>query len=216
MPRMRADKRRNQLLNVAAQLFAERGYRGTTTAELAKAAGVTEPILYRHFASKLELFVTLIEEVSTEVLDAWQSTLEPKTEPSERLQVLLAGNPATHDRGRNMYRVVFQAMTEFHSDPAIAQALTSHLTRLHAFLEDEVGRLQRSDVIRSDVEASQLAWMLVSNGIGFGMMTGLNASETTGVPAPSDMQNLLRALIVSGTPDIKHTTNGEAARDRRG
>jgi AcrR family transcriptional regulator len=210
MPRMRADKRRTQLLNVAAELFAERGYRGTTTAELAKAAGVTEPILYRHFASKLELFVTLIEEVSTEVLDAWEAMLQPTTEPNERLRVLLAGNPATHDRGRSIYRVVFQAMTEFHSDPTIARALLNHLTRLHTFLEEELTKLQRTDVVRSDVDAGRLAWMLVSTAIGFGMMTGLNASESTGVPEPHAMQELLRGLVTSSGVEPKHTSNGEA------
>jgi len=192
---MRADKRRSQLLTVAADLFAERGYRGTTTAELAKAAGVTEPILYRHFASKLELFVTLIDEVSAEVLEAWQEMLKTKTSPNDRLRALLAGNPATHPRGRGVYRVVFQAMTEFHSDPAIAKALLSHLNQLHAFLADEIKNLQNSDAVRSDIDAGQLAWMLVSTAIGFGMMTGLNAPDASGFPAPDNIQRLLHSLI---------------------
>lgn len=195
MPRMRADKRRDQLLNVAAELFAERGYRGTTTAELAKAAGVTEPILYRHFASKLELFVTLIDEVSAEVLDAWSDTLRPKTDPNERLRALLAGNPATHPRGRGVYRVIFQAMTEYHSDAAIAAALHNHLARLHTFLKTEITTLQNTDAIRTDVDASKMAWMLVSTAIGFGMMAGLNAPDSAGIPAPEGMQELLRSLI---------------------
>ena len=58
MARMRSEDRRRQLLEVSAELFAQSGYRGTTTAELAKAASVTEPILYRHFNNKLDLFVS--------------------------------------------------------------------------------------------------------------------------------------------------------------
>lgn len=195
MPRMRADKRRSQLLNVAAELFAQRGYRGTTTAELAKAAGVTEPILYRHFSSKLDLFVTLIDEVSAEVLGAWEEMLKPKTSPNDRLRALLAGNPATHPRGRSVYRVIFQAMTEFHAEPDIARALLSHLARLHAFLESELHNLQNTDAVRSDVEPGRLAWMLVSTAIGFGMMTSLDAAASTGIPEPADVQNLLKALV---------------------
>lgn len=195
MPRMRADKRRGQLLNVAAELFAERGYRGTTTSELAKAAGVTEPILYRHFASKLELFVTLIDEVSAEVLTAWSDMLKPKTDPHERLRALLAGNPATHPRGRGVYRVIFQAMTEFHSDVLIANALLNHLAKLHAFLKNEVSDLQRRDAVRSDVDADRISWMLVSTAIGFGMMSGLGAPDSAGVPNAEAVQELLRKLI---------------------
>ncbi|MCA9310819.1 MAG: helix-turn-helix transcriptional regulator, partial [Phycisphaerales bacterium] len=52
MTRLPAAKRREQLLDTAVVLFAERGYGGATTAELARAAGVTEPIIYRHFKSK--------------------------------------------------------------------------------------------------------------------------------------------------------------------
>jgi len=192
---MRADKRRDQLLSVAAELFAQRGYRGTTTAELAKAAGVTEPILYRHFSSKLELFVTLIDEVSAEVLQAWSDMLKAKTNGQERWRALLAGNPATHPRGRGVYRVIFQAMTEFHSDPAIARALLNHIGKLHHFLSEEVAMLQKQDVVRSDVGPDRVAWMLVSTAIGFGMMVGLDAPKDAGLPSPDAIQELLRSLL---------------------
>src|SRR5687768_7683292 len=52
MPRLKAAQRREQLISVATRLFAERGYEATTTAAIAEAAGVTEPILYRHFHNK--------------------------------------------------------------------------------------------------------------------------------------------------------------------
>ena len=57
MARMKAEARRRQLLEVAAELFAANGYQGTTTAALAEAAGISEPILYRHFNNQLDLFV---------------------------------------------------------------------------------------------------------------------------------------------------------------
>ena len=76
MARLKAPERRRELLEVAARLFGERGYHGTTTADLAATAGVTEPILYRHFASKLDLFVSLVDEVGAEVLAAWRERLE--------------------------------------------------------------------------------------------------------------------------------------------
>ena len=73
MTRLPAAERREQLLDTAVTLFAKRGYAGATTAELAKAAGVTEPIIYRHFASKKDLFIAVIDrtgELITRVLDA--------------------------------------------------------------------------------------------------------------------------------------------------
>src|SRR5688572_10054383 len=111
MGRMRSADRRRQLLQVAADMFARMGYRGTTTAQLARAAGITEPILYRHFENKLDLFVTLVDEVGREVINDWQNRLDGVKDPGKRLELLLAGNPSTHEKGKGVYRVIFQAMT---------------------------------------------------------------------------------------------------------
>jgi AcrR family transcriptional regulator len=53
--RLPAAQRRQALIETAQRVFSEGTYRGTTTAEIARAAGVSEPILYRHFASKRDL-----------------------------------------------------------------------------------------------------------------------------------------------------------------
>jgi len=62
-PRLPAARRRKQLLDVALQVFADRGFHPTSMNDLAEAAGVTKPVLYQHFGSKRELYVELLEEV---------------------------------------------------------------------------------------------------------------------------------------------------------
>jgi AcrR family transcriptional regulator len=59
--RMCADERRLQIAEVAMRLFSERGFRGTTTKEIAQAAGVSEAIIFRHFATKEELYTAIID-----------------------------------------------------------------------------------------------------------------------------------------------------------
>lgn len=59
--RMAAEDRRRQIVNVAIRLFSERGFRGTTTKEIAQAAGVSEAIIFRHFATKDELYNAIID-----------------------------------------------------------------------------------------------------------------------------------------------------------
>jgi AcrR family transcriptional regulator len=174
---MRAQDRRRQLLEVAADLFARHGYRGTTTARLAEAAGITEPILYRHFPSKHDLFVTLIDEVSDEVVRSWQAKLDGVRDPTARLRALLAANPATHGRGRSMYRVLVQAMTEIESDDEVTRPLRRHLSRVHGFLRDELDRLQSAGAVRRDESASALAWLLIHLAIGSGMVLPLGVRD---------------------------------------
>ncbi|MEP7340499.1 MAG: TetR/AcrR family transcriptional regulator [Acidobacteriota bacterium] len=59
--RMAAEDRRQQILEVALQLFSQKGFRGTTTKEIALAAGVNEAIIFRHFATKGDLYVAIID-----------------------------------------------------------------------------------------------------------------------------------------------------------
>src|SRR6476661_4313334 len=59
--RLRADQRRAQVMETAGRLFGERGYGGVTLDEVAAAAGVTKPVLYRHFPSKKALYLALLE-----------------------------------------------------------------------------------------------------------------------------------------------------------
>ena len=59
--RMSAVDRRNQLIEVAIDLFSRKGFGGTTTREIAAAAGVTEAIIFRHFATKQELYKAILD-----------------------------------------------------------------------------------------------------------------------------------------------------------
>jgi AcrR family transcriptional regulator len=60
--RMSSEERRAAIIHAACRLFAERGFRGTTTRELAAAVGVTEPVLYEHFRTKRDLYSAIIGE----------------------------------------------------------------------------------------------------------------------------------------------------------
>jgi len=59
--RMRGEERHAAIVRSAIYLFAEKGFRGTTTRELASSLGVTEPVLYRHFKTKRDLYGAIIE-----------------------------------------------------------------------------------------------------------------------------------------------------------
>ena len=60
-PRLPAVERRHQLLDTALEIFSRKGFDGTTTKEIAAAAGVTEAIIFRHFASKLALYTAVLD-----------------------------------------------------------------------------------------------------------------------------------------------------------
>ena len=62
--RLSSQERRAQIIETAVRLFSERGFRGTTTREIALNVGVTEPVLYQHFKTKRDLYDAIIEDLA--------------------------------------------------------------------------------------------------------------------------------------------------------
>ncbi len=78
LPKLSRADRRQAIVDTAAQLFAEVGFRGGTTRELAKRAGVTEPVLYEHFQTKRDLYAAIIDASSHQEFDKARVILEAK------------------------------------------------------------------------------------------------------------------------------------------
>jgi AcrR family transcriptional regulator len=73
--RLTAGERREVIERAATEVFAERGYRGASMAEIARRSGVSAPVLYDHFASKLDLHRRLLERTRNELLEMWREHL---------------------------------------------------------------------------------------------------------------------------------------------
>ena len=66
--RLPASERREQILDVAIQVFARNGFHGSSMNDIADAAGVTKPVLYQHFDSKQDLYLALLDEVGSRMI----------------------------------------------------------------------------------------------------------------------------------------------------
>jgi AcrR family transcriptional regulator len=84
--RLRSNERREQLLSVAATLFAQSGYEATTMDQVALAAGVTKPLLYQHFESKHALYEEIVTAAATALLDALAVAASPDVSPREKVE----------------------------------------------------------------------------------------------------------------------------------
>ena len=82
---MTADGRREVIEQAALEVFAERGYHGASIDEIARRSGVTPPVIYDHFASKLELHKRLLERTRDELLEMWGEQLGGDGTAEERI-----------------------------------------------------------------------------------------------------------------------------------
>lgn len=76
--RLSSEARKEQIIQSALSVFIEKGFSGTTTAELAKAAGISEVTLFRHFSSKQEIFHAGVEPILFESLTNDMPVIEGK------------------------------------------------------------------------------------------------------------------------------------------
>ena len=200
MARMKAADRRRQLLDSAARCFAMHGYRGTTTAMIAAEAGISEPIIYRHFRNKHDLFVALIEKVADEVFENWRRATRRLDSPLEKLQMLLYQNPATSDpRTAEVYRLLFHASTET-DEPEIQQAIRDHYERYVESLATVMAEAQQAGQIRNDFPAEWLAWQISHAAVGFAMVRPLNIPSHASLQFAQGTLRLLMELLTGHGP----------------
>ncbi|PIE31428.1 MAG: hypothetical protein CSA55_05750 [Ilumatobacter coccineus] len=85
--RLNANARRDQLLNVAIDVFGRGDYFGTSMNDIAEAAGVTKPVVYQHFDSKSDLYRALLDEVGTRLIASITEATAPAAGGKERTKL---------------------------------------------------------------------------------------------------------------------------------
>jgi AcrR family transcriptional regulator len=83
--RLTAAARRELIEAAAGELFAQRGYSATSIDEIARRSGVTAPVVYDHFSSKLELHRRLLERHYAELRELWREQLAGEDPPERRI-----------------------------------------------------------------------------------------------------------------------------------
>ena len=186
-PRMAAADRRQHLIETAIRLFTEGSYHGTTTAEIARTAGVSEPILYRHFASKQALYLACIETAWQRVRAAWDEAVANEPDPGAWTQAMADAFFEFKEQRSAVAQLWLQALTESGDDPEIRRYLRRHLRDVHAFVADVVTRCQATGAIPAARDPRAEAWIFVA----VGLLTAV-AGRLGGLPA-NDLERIRAA-----------------------
>jgi AcrR family transcriptional regulator len=84
--RLTAERRRRQLIDVALESFATKGFNETTMEDIATSAGVTKPLLYQHFASKRALYLELIDDVAARLIGSLATAASSASKTRRRVE----------------------------------------------------------------------------------------------------------------------------------
>lgn len=102
----RADATRARLLDAATAAFAEKGFHGTTTRDIATAAGMSSAALYVHHKSKEELLYLISKAGHENTLQLVQNALRSSDEPTAALRAVIHDFAVNHARGHTRARIV--------------------------------------------------------------------------------------------------------------
>ena len=194
MRRLKAPQRREQLIEVATKLFAKWGYDATTTAAIAEAAGVTEPILYRHFDSKQELFVAIVRSVSEQTMAQWQAVVGDTADPAEQIRRIAEEFPAHMRELADAYHVIHGALATSR-DRKVAAVMKEHYAQIERFFVQIITRGQEAGIFRPQLDPKGPAWQLIMTGIGYAMIA-LNLQPPEQGLIKNAIESILRGMSI--------------------
>jgi len=161
-PRLTAEARRQAVLDSACRPFSRSSYRGATTAEIAREAGITEPILYRHFGSKRDLYLACLDETWRSFRAGAEQALAD--DPDRCLGAIADAYMAKKSKLR-LVDLWIQALTEASDDAVIAKAVRRQIREVHDFFADVIRRGQAAGALHPDRDPIAEAWLFVAGGL---------------------------------------------------
>jgi AcrR family transcriptional regulator len=157
--RLPAAERRRALVDAALRVFSTGSYAGATTAEIAREAGVSEPILYRHFDSKRELYFACLDEAWRRIRSRIDETIA-ELGPERGWQAI---GPATMREVKVLIPSLWmQAITEAGEDAEIRRFVRRHMREAHDYFADILRRLQADGVLHAERDPDAEAWVFLA------------------------------------------------------
>ena len=111
--------RRAQLLGAAQEVFVQQGYHAAAMDDIADRAGVSKPVLYQHFPSKLELYLALLDQRSADLIGAVRGALASTHDNKQRVEATIAAYFEFVDREGAPFRLVFES--DLTNEPAVRE-----------------------------------------------------------------------------------------------
>lgn len=202
--RLRAAERREQIVHAAVDLFSRRGFRGTTTREIAEGVGISEAAVFKYFATKEELYCAIIEaKAQTEQVIAMAAAAAARLDDAGLFRAVAMHFMEQTERDPTFMRLLFFSALEGHE--LSEMFFRSRVRRLHEFLADYIragtaaGRFRRLDPL----VAARAFLGMVSHNLLIHELFGVKRELGQGVPEVVEtfVSLFLRGLQADGRPE---------------
>ena len=175
-PKRTAVERRRLILESAQTVFANSNYARTGTADLAKAAGVSEPALYRYFSGKKDLYVSTLQATRARLLRIWERLAIEAKNPLDAVWTIGMGY-YDHSQSREpVMKLFYEALSEA-DDPEIRTVVRDSFVSMVRFIAERLEEGKAQGLVRRDVNTRVAAWQFMATGLAFDLINMLGLQE---------------------------------------
>jgi AcrR family transcriptional regulator len=186
---MKSGDRRELVLEAATSAFGDHGYVGTTTDQVARAAGVSQPYVVRMFGTKEKLFLAVLERAIERLLTAFRAVLAEPSAAEPDLHVRLGNAYVELLRDRGILLSLMHAFV-LGSDPVVGAAARAGFLEVYRVLRDEAGF--SPDEVREFLAHGMLINTMVGLRMGDDYESNPAARELLHATLPSKLDVLLK------------------------
>ena len=199
-PRLSARDRRSQILAAALEVVAEHGFHGTPTRELARRAGVSEALVFRHFPTKEDLIRAILADAGFEDRIQFMESHLVHMPPRQALQTI-AEHLLTNLRERpDLFRVVFFGILETpHLAREFYQKFLSRLLALETRLFERAFAERADGLPAAGVDAAIVARSFHGSLMFYNLAGAIVRVE----PLPSDPRATAKAIVSIYLPEVE-------------
>jgi AcrR family transcriptional regulator len=197
--RLTHEDRRTAILDAARHEFARKGFRGAGTADIAARCGCSEPMLYKHFASKQELFAAVLRHTGALMGKKVDALLDETGDSVTTLLVEMADLAATDELIVEVMRLRMLAAS-LADEPAVREALEDNMRFMRARIVAMLTRARDRGEVRSDLDLEHVAWLWVGFTLSCGFRQAIEP-ETALEDSPFVARTFVQMLSLN--PDAE-------------
>ena len=152
--------RQKEITEVALELISEKGIQGLTIKNLSKKIGITEPAIYRHYDSKTDILIAVLDLFKQNTEQLFEKELKNGGKAIDKIEHLFTKHFASFSATPSLVSVIFSEEI-FRNEPVLIAKIAEIIDKNDKILTTIIVDGQKTGEIRSDIEATYLSTIII-------------------------------------------------------
>jgi AcrR family transcriptional regulator len=195
--RKSAGERKSEILDATLRLADRLGPDRLSTEAIAREVGLTQPGIFRHFATKQAIWEAVADKIARTMTQSWLGALQRRKDPVERLQGLVLSQLRLIQSTPAIPAILFSRELHAEND-LLRKSVFSLLGRFHGVLAEQIVQAQETGRVRTDVDPADAAFLVVGLVQGLAVRWSLSGRSFGLVEEGARLLDVQLALLSAG------------------